>query len=89
MEIPPSLTSENLEPRRLSEADARGTPMAAATDDTDAAYSDKRPSRGPWPSEAPPTGVLTGVLGELAFYYGACCLYHRSASTQGRQRPHY
>ena len=75
MESPPSLTTENLEPRRLSEATARGTPMAAATD---AAYSDKRPSRGPWPSEALPTGVLTGVLGELAFYYGACWLYHRS-----------
>jgi hypothetical protein len=66
MEIPPSLTTENLEPRRLSEADARETPMAASTDDTDAAYSDKRPSRGPWPSEVPPTGVLTGVLGKLA-----------------------
>ena len=26
MEIPPSLTTENLEPRRLSKADARGTP---------------------------------------------------------------
>ena len=59
MEIPPSLTTENLEPRRLSEADAAGTPMAAATDETHAAYSDKRPSRCPWPSEAPPTGVLT------------------------------
>jgi hypothetical protein len=42
--------------------------MAAATDDIDAACSDEQPSRGPWPSEAPPTGVLTGVLSELAFY---------------------
>ena len=84
MEISPSLTTENLKPRRLSEVDARGIPMAA-TDDTDAAYSDKQPSRGPWPSEAPPTGVLTGVLGELAFYYGACWLYYRSAQRWGRR----
>ena len=82
MEIPPSLTTENLEPRRLSEAEARRTPMAAATDDTNTAYSDKRPSRGPWPSEAP----LTGVLGELAFYYGACWLYYRSAQRWGKMR---
>ena len=78
MEIPPSLTTENMRPRRLSEADAGGTSIAAATDDTDATCSDERPSRSPWPSEVPPTGVLTGVLGELAFYYGACWLYHRS-----------
>ena len=86
MEIPPSLTTENMKPRRLSETDARGTPIAAATDDTDTAYSDKRPSRGTWPSEAPPTGVLTGVLGELAFYYGACWLYYRSAQRWGKMR---
>jgi hypothetical protein len=52
--------------------------MATATDDIYAAYSHERPSRGPWPSEAPPTGVLTGVLEELAFYYGACWLYYGS-----------
>ena len=52
----------------------------SATDVVDAAYSDERPSRGSWrPSEAPPTWTLTWVLGELAFYYGACCFYHRSA----------
>ena len=40
--------------------------------------------RRPRPSEAPPTGApMTGVLGELAFYYGACWLHYRSAS----QRP--
>jgi hypothetical protein len=54
-----------------------------------ASYSAERPSQGQWYSEVPPTGALTWVLGELAFYYGACCLYHRSASTQGRQRPYY
>ena len=42
---------------------------------------------GPRPSEVPPTGALTWVLGELAFYYGACCLYHhRSAPRRGRTR---
>ena len=40
-------------------------------------------SRRPRPGEVPPTGVLTGVLGEMAFYYGACWLHYRSAS----QRP--
>ncbi len=40
-------------------------------------------SRRPRPSEVPPTGVLTGVLGEMAFYYGACWLHYRSAP----QRP--
>jgi hypothetical protein len=83
MESPTTLTTENPEPLWLSEAGTSGTP-AAATDDIDAAYPDERHSRGPWPSEAPPTGVLTGVLGELAFYYGACWLYHRS-STQPRR----
>ncbi len=38
-------------------------------------------SRRPRPSEVvPPTGVLTGVLGELAFYYGACWLHYRSSA---------
>jgi hypothetical protein len=86
MESPTSITTENPEPRRLGGAGARGTPMAPATDDIDAACSDQRPSRGPWPSEAPPTGVLTGVLGEMAFYYGACWLHHRSAQRRGRTR---
>ncbi len=26
-------------------------------------------------AQVAPTGVLTGVLSELGFYYGACCLY--------------
>ena len=39
--------------------------------------------RRPRPSYAPPSGApMTGVLGELAFYYGACWLHYRSA-----QRP--
>ena len=58
---------------------SKGTSMAAI-DDIEAAYSDdERPSRGPWPSEVPPTGVLTGMLGEMAFYYGACWRHYRSA----------
>ena len=78
MASPTSGTTENPEPPRgKGETCLKGTP--AATDNIgEAAYSDKRPSQGPWPSEAPPTGVLTGVLGEMAFYYGACWLYHRS-----------
>jgi hypothetical protein len=32
------------------------------------------------PSGAPPSGApMAGVLGELAFYYGAWWLHHRSA----------
>ncbi len=77
------VTTENTEPRRQGGACSKGTP-SAVTGDIDVACSDERPSRSPWPSEAPPTGVLTGVLGELAFYYGACCLYHRS--TPPRQK---
>ncbi len=42
-------------------------------------YSDERPSHCQWYSEVPPTGALTWVLGELAFYYGACWLHYRSA----------
>ena len=83
MGSPTSVTTENTEPRRQGGAGWRGTPTAV-TDDVDASYSDERPSRGLWVGEpAPPTGVLTGVLGELAFYYGACCLYHRSTQRQG------
>ncbi len=77
MEIPTSVTTENSEPRGKGGACSKGIP--GVTSDIVAAYSDdERPSRGPWLSEAPPTGVLTGVLGELTFYYGACWLYHRS-----------
>ncbi len=85
MGSPTSVIIENPEPRRQGEAGSRGTPTAA-TDVVDAADSDKRPSRTPWLSEAPPTGVLTGVLGEMAFYYGACWLHHRSAQRRGKTR---
>ena len=78
MESPTSVTTENLEPRGKGGACAKGIPVAS-TADIDAAYSDEQPSRGPWLSETPPTGVLTGVLGEMSFYYGAYGLYHRLA----------
>jgi hypothetical protein len=58
---------------------SKGT-QTVAIDDIEEAYSDhERPSRGPRPSEAPPTGMLTGMLGEMAFYYGACWCHYRSA----------
>ena len=60
--------------------------MGSPTSSTAASDRNRRSrewSRPSGPSEAPPTGVLTGVLGELAFYYGACWLHYRSAP----QRP--
>ncbi len=45
------------------------------------------PQQRPRPSEAPPTGVLTGVLGEMAFYYGACWLHYRSEQQRPQERP--
>ena len=81
MASPASVTIENpeLPSRRPGGTGSKGTP--AATDDVvvDAAYSDERPSRDTWLSEVPPTGMLTGVLGEMSFYYGACWLHYRSA----------
>ncbi len=85
MGSPTSVTTQNPEPHGKGGACSKGTP-AAPTDDIDASYSDEeRPCRGPWTSEAPPTGVLTGVLGEMAFYYGACWLHHRSAQRRGKK----
>ena len=84
MTTPTSGTLENPElPRRKGGTYSKGTP-AATTDDIDAAHSDERPSQGQCLSEAPPTGVLTGVLGEMSFYYGACWLHYRSAQRQDK-----
>jgi hypothetical protein len=81
MGSPTSVTTKNPgPPRRPGAAGSKGAPTAATDDDVDAAYSYERPSRGPWPSEAP----MTGVLGELAFYYGACWLHYRSAQRRGK-----
>jgi hypothetical protein len=86
MGSPTSVTTENPEPHRKGRAScSEGTPTAAI-DDIEAAYPDERPSRGPWPSEAPPTGLPTGMLSEVAFYYGECWLHYRSAQRQGKAR---
>ena len=76
-------TTESPEPRRKGRAGSRRTPTVA-TDDVDAVYYNERPSRGSWLSETPPTGVLTGVIGEMAFYYGACWLHHRCSAQRPR-----
>ena len=71
---PTSVTTGNPEPRR------KGRVSCSKETPTTVTYSDdERPSRGPWPSEAPPTGLLTGMLGEMTFYYGACWHHYRSA----------
>jgi hypothetical protein len=75
-----SVTSEIPEPRRKGGPSCSKEIQAAVIDGIEATYSDdERPSRGPWPSEAPPTGPLTGMLGEMTFYYGACWRHYRSA----------
>jgi hypothetical protein len=83
MGSPMSVTTENPEPPGKGGAGSKGIPAAT---NIDAAYSDERPSRDLWLSESPPTGMLTGVLGEMAFYYGACWIHHRSAQHRGKTR---
>jgi hypothetical protein len=83
MASPTSGTTENPEvPRAKGGTYSKGTP--AAMDDIDAAHSDEPPSQGQWLSEAPPTGVLAGVLGEMSFYYGGCWLHYRSAQRRDK-----
>jgi len=85
MSTPTSGTLENPElPRRKGGTSSKGTPAATTDDTVDVAYSDERLSRSPWPREVPPTGALTGVLGELSFYYGACWLHYRSAQRRDK-----
>jgi hypothetical protein len=77
---PTSVTTENPEPRRKGESSCSKETTTADIDGIEAAYSDdERLSRGPWPSEAPPSGPLTGMMGEMTFYYGACWRHYRSA----------
>jgi hypothetical protein len=77
---PTSVTTEIPQPRRKGGASCSKEIQAAVIDGIEAAYSnDERTSLGPWPSEAPPTGLLTGMLGEMTFYYGACWRHYRSA----------
>jgi hypothetical protein len=92
---PTSITTEDPEPRPLGRAGSQGsqgTPRAAAALGGAAAarrvhdvVGHRR--RGPqWPKEAPPTGMLLpGVLSELAFYYGACCLYPHLPPRWGKE----
>jgi hypothetical protein len=81
METPKTVTTEKPEPRL--KGGAYSNESTAVTADIDTSYCDERPSQGQWLSEVPPSGVLTGVLGEMAFYYGACWSHHRSSA----QRP--
>ena len=88
---PTSVTTENPEPRPLGRTGSRGTPTTAAALGGAAARRVHdvvgRRRRGPqWPKEAPPTGMLLpGVLSELAFYYGACCLYSHLPPRWGKE----
>ena len=85
MQSPANVTTENPESRGKSGACSKGKPTVV-TDAVDRAYSNEEPSPGTGLSEVPPTGVLTGVLGELSFYYGACWLYYRSAQRWEKTR---
>jgi len=79
---PTSVTTEDPgPPRPPGRAGSRGTPTAAL------GGAAPRRGRGPQrPSEAPPTGMLLpGVLSELAFYYGACCLYPHLPPRRGKE----
>ena len=78
---PTSATTENPEPRRRGEAfDSEETPSAAIGALEAASSGDhEHPYRGPWPSEPPPTGLPTGMLGEMAHCYAACWHHSRSA----------
>ena len=76
MASPTSGTTENPESQRgKGETYSKGTPTAAADEIAERAYDNERPFQDPWPSEAPPTGML----GEMTFYYGACWLHYRLA----------
>jgi hypothetical protein len=77
MRTPTSVATQKTQLRRKGRACSKGTPVA---------YSDEWPSRGPWFGEASPTGVLTGVIAELSFSYGACWLYYRSSTPPHREK---
>jgi hypothetical protein len=88
---PTGVITENPEPRPLGRAGSQGTPTAALAEAAARRVHDddddgRRRRRGPRPSEALPTGTrLPGVLSELAFYYGACCLYPHLPSRRGKE----
>jgi len=66
MGSPTSVTTEEPGPRRKGATScSRGT-SKGDIDGVQAAYSDEEPpSRGPWPSEVPPSGLLPGMLGKM------------------------
>ena len=84
METPKTVTTEK--PELRPKGGAYSNEIKVATADIDAAYCDERPSQGTWLSEVPPTGVLAGVLGEMAFYYEKCWSHHRAAQRRGKTR---
>ncbi len=84
MGIPKSAAAENPELRPMG-AGGKGTPTAAALSKAAAHVRvvGRPQGRRLRPSKVPPTGALSGVLGEMAFYYGACWLHYRSAQRRG------
>jgi hypothetical protein len=80
MGSPTSVTTEEPGPRREGATPrSKGTPKGDI-DGVEAAYSNEEPPfRGPWPGEVPPSGLLPGMLGEMALCYGACWRHYRSA----------
>ena len=75
MASPTSGTTENPEPPRGKGGTcSKGTPTAATDGIAERAYDNEQPFQGPWPGEAPPSGML----GEMTFYLmlehlKACC----------------
>jgi hypothetical protein len=85
MGILKSATAENPEPRTIG-AGGEGTPKAAARSEAAAhvrVVGRPQGSSRLRPSVVPPSGEMTGVLGEMAFYYGACWLHYHSAQRRG------
>ena len=74
-----NLTTEEPEPRRKGATSCSEGASEENIHGVEEAYSNEEPPRGPWPSEVPPTGLLPGMLGEMALCYGACGRHYRSA----------
>ena len=75
-----NVTTEEPEPRRKGATSCSEGASKGDIHGVEEAYSNEEPpSRGPWPSEVPPIGLLPGMLGEMALSYGACWRHYRSA----------
>ena len=85
MQSPTGVTTGRQQSQKHSGVGSRGTITTEADETLNVAYSDEHPFRGTWLSESPSTGMLTGVPREMAFYYGACWLQHRSAQCRGKR----